>query len=127
MRHRYYTPFTTSVALTVLVCTAGCRTTNGLEPCPTAVAVEVSSGLTPTFRWKPACSLGSVYVERIDASGRSMLWLAFDPENKIRPGVAYGTGQSAPILEPGGTYRVTVGTVVGGDAASIQGSRDFRR
>ena len=66
-------------------------------------------------------------VEKLEADGqRQLMWLAFDQHNGISSGIRYGSRNGpAPALEEGALYRVSVGTVIGGDAARILAVRDF--
>lgn len=113
----------------VLVIASSCR--SSVEPaelCDETVDLVVGSGSTPTFSWTSGCTLGYVGVARIEPSRRTQLWFAFDPGNTLKSGIRYGSqGTSGLSLEAGSEYRVTIGVVIGGDAAMPVGTRDFSR
>jgi hypothetical protein len=99
------------------------------EPCgETAIDVSVGPGLTPTVSWAPACLVGYVFFERIEGTSRTYLFGKFDPDNRIPPGRTYGEGEPAnKALEPGLTYKITVATIIGGDAGDTIGTLTFIR
>jgi hypothetical protein len=87
----------------------------------------VGAGFEPIIDWKPGCRVGSIVVERIDGTARSAVWQVFVPENEIAPRIRYGSrGQATPLIA-GGTYRVILSTVIGGDALAEVGIQTFLR
>jgi len=114
----------------VLLASLSCR--NGARPvreCSNGVTLTVGSGASPVFSWTPKCTVGDIYVERVEPTGqRVLLWSVFDPHNELHPGIQYGSrGGPAPPLTAGSSYRARVGLVVGGDAVYTLDTRDFSR
>jgi hypothetical protein len=83
-----------------------------LSVCAAPVAVTVSTGLTPTFDWMPACRVHVLEVVRAATSTTEWLVLADPLDGRaIVPGVRYGTvppgalggnpAKPAPALEAG--------------------------
>ena len=122
------TAVTTFISL--LLASASCgHSSEPSRECSENVTVIVSAAPTPVFSWTPACTLGSIMVERIEPSGgRVLLWLTTDQRNEISPGVEYGSrGGPAPLLQAGLSYRVTIGVIIGGDAIFTLDTRNFSR
>jgi hypothetical protein len=107
----------------MIVALVGCEdeptAPRALSVCGAPVAVTVSSGLTPTFEWTPACRVSVLDVRRVATGTTEWLVLA-DPldDRAIAPGVRYGTVPSgalggnpaapAPALEAGTSYVVAL-------------------
>jgi hypothetical protein len=100
--------------------------------CSGPVTIAVSSGLTPSFSWTPACRLFFVNVEL----GGSDQWsIISDGTNAIAPPVQYGVvpagaDQSSPAVTPlqaGQTYDVNLfyWTGPGAQDGTFIGSQDF--
>ena len=111
----------------------GCSDAGPTEPCEDQVAITVTAGLAPTFRWAPSCSVGHLAVERLGTDGsRSLVWMTGDPLNSIKPGILYGSRNENPAtpLQAGASYRVSVGTQLcsGFDCVvTVLGTHDFAR
>ena len=79
------------------------------------VALSVSRGLQPEFRWSPDSAIGWLHVGRHDKN--QMVWeiIAGDSANSIRQPVRYGVApagaKTQPLipLEPGVEYELSVG------------------
>ena len=117
----------------ILASLHGCSEAGPTGPCKGNVDITVTSGLTPTFRWTPSCSIGSLTVERLEANGgRSPQWMTSDAHNSIRPGIGYGSRNDNPAtaLQTGATYQVRIGTLecsVLDCVSTIVGVHDFAR
>ena len=95
------------------------------------VELTVGFGPTPSISWKPNCLVGEIYVRRLDgptSTTGTAIWFVLDPSNSIERGIIFGSlGTPSETLQPGQTYEVFVGVVVGGDASSTVGSVRFTR
>jgi hypothetical protein len=90
----------------------------------------------PLFGWAPPCGVTSVIVETVPAAGGAgvLVWQVSAPERaQIAPSVVYGRTPSgatalhaAQPLQTGVTYRVSVTSTVGGDAAAGSGTITFQ-
>ena len=110
-----------------------CRDGGPAAPCDSNVVMTVSAGLSPTFHWTPACTIGYLAVERLESDGHSSVWMTFDDHNSIRPGIQYGSRSENPAvpLQPGADYRIRIGTFMGAGGfdlvATIVGTFAFSR
>lgn len=102
-------------------------------PC-TDLAVQVSAGTQPTFRWARECPVERLQVTR--AGSEVICWTTFsrDRTNALSPPVRYGIAPPAAartmhrleLLEPGTTYQVSLYRVFeGGGAPRVVGTRSF--
>ena len=71
-------------------------------------SMSISSGVTPTFTWSPACTVGILYVE----DSLVTVWLIINDSTKLGSPVTYGmvpagsTEHALQALQAGRTYRV---------------------
>lgn len=104
-----------AVSLTVLVASLACNDSTGpLAACTGPVELVVTSGLSPEFRWSPACGAQALLVDPTPPSqGFGLRWGLAAADRLVEPPVRYGeeqpgtqeTGFGAP-LEPGREYTV---------------------
>jgi hypothetical protein len=106
---------------------------SSLKPCGTDLALSVSAGSQPTFRWTPACQVEALTVA---LDGRDVIvWGAVSPNqtNTIGSPVPYGTtppGAAATAnridpLVPGTSYQVTLFRVDDGGMIRAVGVATF--
>ena len=72
----------------------------GLAPCTGEVAVSVSSGVTPTISWSPACGAMGMQVLSAAQGGAAIWYIATsDGTNRMGSPVTYGrTPANATVL-----------------------------
>jgi hypothetical protein len=107
------------LAVTLATC-LGCSSDDGTptEPvtaCTGDVSITVSSGLTPTFNWSPACGAMTLDVQEGIGAASTRWAISGNSATLLRPGIRYGTvpsGATEPVasqaLETGHTYTVFV-------------------
>lgn len=123
MKTRAFTRCAWALSIGLLACGDATGPEDELTPCTDdtgSVAVSVTSGLTPTFDWSPACGVAMILVEEDGgdvwgASTDQETWGNPASANMIHPPVTYGAALSgattfedaAPLLS-GHTYEVVL-------------------
>lgn len=102
----------------------------GLTLCAVPLAVQVTSGAQPTFRWTPPC--GATYLEVTSPNRQQVFWIVRGDTGKIAPGVRYGIAPPAfasrfgPLpLTTGAQYLVRIGIMVDEDSFFTFGEESF--
>src|SRR5690348_16825007 len=108
--------------------------------CSGTVTLSVGPSLDPSgapqFNWSPRCGITNLTVIVLPngIGDPAVVWNISAPENaEIGPPVIYGRlpagamGFTAQPLQTGSTYRVSISSIVGGDAIGAQGNLTFVR
>ena len=126
------TLFAASLVL-VLACSDDDPTEPSYDACSGYVIISAGGGLTPSFTWKPTCSVYTLVVSEVVGGGQVWSLSSSGQSNSINPGVKYGVVPSGASerfsprnLVSGRRYIVTLTSDdFGGSGSYPSGSADF--